>query len=89
MRTLDSHAAILVLPRPGDAMQMTDNGVPVQTVDEGYEVKTDQVRLMLRSLGLSNLPVLFFNAAEQEPEELRSFLRTYCKCSRAPSRGVA
>jgi transcriptional regulator with XRE-family HTH domain len=74
VRTLDSHAAILVLPRPGDAMQMTDNGVPVQTVDEGYEVKTDQVRLMLRSLGLSNLPVLFFNAAEQEPEELRSFL---------------
>ena len=39
VRTLSSHTAILVLPRPGDAMQMTDNGVPVQSVEEGYDVK--------------------------------------------------
>jgi transcriptional regulator with XRE-family HTH domain len=74
VRTLSSHTAILVLPRPGDAMQMTDNGVPVQSVEEGYDVKGDQVRLMLHGLGLSNLPVLFFNAAEQDREELRAFL---------------
>lgn len=74
VRTLSSHTAVLVLPRPGDSMQMTDNGVPVQSVDEGYEVKGDQVRLMLHGLGLSNLPVLFFNAAEQDREELQVFL---------------
>lgn len=74
VRTLSSHTAILVLPRPRDAMQMTDNGVPVQSVEEGYDVKGDQVRLMLHGLGLSNLPVLFFNAAEQDREELRAFL---------------
>jgi hypothetical protein len=74
VRTLSSHAAVLVLPRPGDAMQMTDNGMPVQSAEEGCEVKGDQVRLMLHGLGLSNLPVLFFNAAEQDREELRAFL---------------
>jgi hypothetical protein len=74
VRTLDSHAAVLVLPRTGDAMQMTDNGVPVQSVEEGCEVKGDQVRLMLHGLGLSNLPVLFFNAAEQDREEPRAFI---------------
>jgi transcriptional regulator with XRE-family HTH domain len=74
VRTLNSHAAILVLPRPDDAMRMTDYGVPVQSVDEGYEVKGDQVRLMLHGLGLSNLPTLFFNAAEQDRQELQQFL---------------
>jgi hypothetical protein len=48
--------------------------VPVQNVDEGYEVKGDQVQLMLHGLGLSNLPVLFFNATEQDREELKQFL---------------
>lgn len=74
VRSLNSHTSILVLPRPGEAMQMTDNGVPVQSVDEGYEVKGDQIRLMLHGLGLSELPVLFFNTAEQDREELRAFL---------------
>jgi hypothetical protein len=66
-----SHPAILVLPRPGDAMQMTDNGMPVQSIEEGYEVKGDQIRLMLHGLGL--LPVMFFSAAEPDREELRAF----------------
>lgn len=88
VRTLSSHTAILVLPRPGDAMQMTDNGMPVQSVDEGYEVKGDQVRLMLHGLGLSNLPVLFFNAAEQDREELRAFLLSRIDAVRAHHRAA-
>jgi hypothetical protein len=52
-----SHPAILVLP--------------VQSIEEGYEVKGDQIRLMLHGLGL--LPVMFFSAAEPDREELRAF----------------
>jgi hypothetical protein len=75
VRTLDSHAAVLVLPRPSEAMQMKDSGIPVRTAEEGYDVKVDEIRLKLHSLGLADLPVTFFNAAEDDPETLRRFLK--------------
>jgi transcriptional regulator with XRE-family HTH domain len=76
VRTLDSHAAVLVLPRPGEAMQMKDAGVAVRTAEEGCDVKADEIRLKLHSLGLADLPLMFFNAAEDDPEALRSFLQS-------------
>lgn len=77
VRTLESNVAILALPRPGDALAMKDNdGYPVQTATEGYELKADEVQLKLHPLGLTSLPVAFFNAAEDAREVLRSFLST-------------
>lgn len=74
VRTLDSHVAILVLPRPGEALAMKDNGYPAQSASEGYDLKAEEVELKLHPLGLSRLPVIFFNAAEDAPEILRSFI---------------
>ena len=53
---------------------MKDASVPVRTAEEGYEVKSDEIRLKLHSIGLANLSVTFFNAAEDSPETLRDFL---------------
>lgn len=75
VRTLNSHAAILALPRPSEALAVKDNGFPVQSAEEGYAVKGEEVQLKLQPMGLDHLPVLFFNAAEDEPEQLRSFIR--------------
>lgn len=75
VRTLGSHAAILALPRPNDALAVKDNGFPVQSAEEGYEVKGEEVQLKLQPMGLDHLPVLFFNAAEDSPEQLRNFIR--------------
>jgi transcriptional regulator with XRE-family HTH domain len=75
VRTLESHAAVLVLARPDDALKMTENGVAVQSVEEGYDLKAYQVGRKLQSFRMSDRQVLFFNAVEQEPEELRAFLR--------------
>jgi hypothetical protein len=75
VRTLESHVAVLVLARPDDALKTTENGVAVQSVEEGYDLKAYQVGRKLRSFRISDRQVLFFNAAEQEPEELRAFLR--------------
>ena len=62
------------LPKPGDALAMKDNRYPAQTPGEGYELKSEEVELKLHPLGLTQLPVTFFNASEDEPETLRSFL---------------
>jgi transcriptional regulator with XRE-family HTH domain len=75
VRTLSTHAGVLVLARPGEAMQMKDSGFRVSTAEEGYDVKADEVRLKLHTLGLADLPLAFFNAAEDDPDTLRSFLK--------------
>ena len=76
VRTLESNVAILALPRPGEAFAMKDNGYPVQAASEGYDLKAEEVKIKLYPLGLTNLPVIFFNAAEDAPEVLRSFIRS-------------
>lgn len=73
-RTLESNASILVLPRPGEALAMKDNGYPAQTSQEGYDLKGEQVELRLHPLGFKSLPLAFFNAAEDEPRALRAFI---------------
>ncbi len=74
VRTLESNAAIVVLPRPGEALAMKDNGYPAQTASEGYELKAEEVQLKLHPIGLPRIPLQFFNAAEDDPEVLRHFL---------------
>jgi transcriptional regulator with XRE-family HTH domain len=75
VRTLERHTAVLVLARPGDALKVKDGGILVETEEDGYELKGDEVRIRLPSLRLNDDNMLFFNAAEQEPEVLRAFLR--------------
>lgn len=76
VRTLESHAAILALPRPGEALAVKDpsDGRHVQTANDGCDIKADEVQLILHPLGLTKLPVAFFNAAEDAPGVLRSFI---------------
>ena len=74
VRTLESHVGILVLPRPGDALKVKDNGDLVETAAEGYIVKGEEVQLRLQPLGMDNLSIQFFNAAEDAPDVLRSFI---------------
>lgn len=74
VRTLDTNAALLALPRPGEALAMKDNGYPAQSDAEGYELKNEEVVLKLSHMGLASLPVLFFNSADDAPDVLREFL---------------
>lgn len=73
IRTLRLNAAVLVLPRPNEALAVKDEaGVQVETVEEGYELKEEQVAMSLESLGLQNLTVGFFNSFGDEPLRLRN-----------------
>lgn len=63
--------ALLVLPRPGEALAKKDDvGELVGTDEEGYDLKLDEVQYALRHLGAEGLPVLFFNAASDDPAGL-------------------
>jgi transcriptional regulator with XRE-family HTH domain len=75
VRTLESHVGLLVLPRPGDALKVKDNGYLVETAEDGYMVKGEEIQLRLQPMGLKDLPTAFFNSAEDEPSVLRSFIR--------------
>ena len=88
VRTLDSHVGILVLPRPGDALKVKDNGYLVETAEEGCLVKEEEVQLKLHPLGLSHLPIEFFNSAEDSPDNLRSFIQARIEAVREHHRNT-
>jgi transcriptional regulator with XRE-family HTH domain len=75
IRTLELNAALLVLPRPNEALAVKDEaGIRVETAQEGYELKGEQVSMALQPLNLQRLPAEFFNAHQEDPSHLREFL---------------
>ncbi len=73
---LKTHVAILVFPRPGEALAMKDDATSqlAETAKEGYELKADQIRLALSPLRLDGVATSFFNALEDPPSDLQRFL---------------
>jgi transcriptional regulator with XRE-family HTH domain len=76
VRDLEVNVALLVLPRPSEAMAMKDDATSthVESTEEGYELKEEQARMALEPMGLHNLPVGFYNANEDPAEKARNFL---------------
>ena len=72
---LQTKAAILALPRPSEALAVKgDEGFSAETVDEGYELKRDQVEMRIEALNVPDVSVEFFNVLEDEPKRLSVFL---------------
>jgi hypothetical protein len=68
-RDIEARTLIFVLPRPEEAMAVKhDGGTTVEDEQEGYELKKDQIDLRVNGMNLYNLPVVFFNAREDDTE---------------------
>lgn len=75
VRGLSTRAAIVVLPRAGEALSMPDDeGATPDDPLIGYELKRGQMQLTLHPLGLNEVPIQFFNAAEDDPASLKTFV---------------
>lgn len=76
VRNLHLRSALLVLPRPDEALAVKDDaeGIAARSVEEGYELKRDQIEMQLQRRGLEALPVGFFNSREDERSTFRDFL---------------
>ena len=75
-RSLDRSAALLVLPHPGEALKMKDDATSehVDSVDEGCELKGEQIATALESTGIHDIQICFFNALEDPKDKLVRFV---------------
>lgn len=74
-RDINLKTVFLVLARPDEALAVKyDDGTRVETDEEGYELKRDQILLRLNQQGLPEVPVLFFNARDESAENLKKEL---------------
>jgi hypothetical protein len=69
LRQFEEKAILLILDKENEAMAVADDstGLDVETVEQGRSIKRDHAHRELERRSLRDMPILFFNAAEDDP----------------------
>lgn len=77
IENLDSKTMVLALVHPDQAYGVKyDDGTEVETVEEGYALKADQVKMQLGVRDVKCAAVEFFNCREETPDRVKESLLT-------------
>lgn len=75
IRKIELNAALLILPRPNEALAVKDEaGIRAETIEEGYDLKAEFASMALEPLGLQNLKIGFFNSFGDEPARMQGLI---------------
>ena len=70
LANLEFKTAVLALPRPDEALAVKDDqGFSAENAEEGYDLKGDQIEMRLKSLGVPDVRIEFFNANEDDANQ--------------------
>ncbi len=69
LKRFEERAVLLVLDQEKEALKVADDstGLDVETVEQGRRIKRTHAHRELEKRGLGELPILFFNASEDDP----------------------
>jgi transcriptional regulator with XRE-family HTH domain len=69
LRKFEERAVLLILDQEKEALKVADDstGLDVETVEQGRRIKRAHARRELEQRGIGELPILFFNASEDDP----------------------
>jgi transcriptional regulator with XRE-family HTH domain len=69
LRQFSQRAVLLILDQEKEALEVADDstGLDVETVEQGRRIKEAHARRELDRRGLGDIPILFFNASEDDP----------------------
>ena len=85
---VEAKAGILVLPHPGQALAVKDDqGFSADSVEDGYDLKSDEVEFSLTTQNLAYAGIAFFNANEDDPQKAIDFLLGLVSGVRSRHRG--
>jgi transcriptional regulator with XRE-family HTH domain len=71
LRQFEERAVLLILDQEKEALKVADDatGLDVETVEQGRRIKGAHARHELERRGLGDMPILFFNASEDDPRK--------------------
>lgn len=75
-RTLERNACVMVLPKHREALAMTDDatGMPVESVQEGYDLKREHAEMNMASLRIEDFRIGFYNCHADAPTTAQTFI---------------